>query len=71
MESEVLIKSSGLLGSFVNIDDSPSLVGSVVSLPDLDWSSFLISASMYVKASVGLLEVAEVFILVGEDLPPA
>jgi hypothetical protein len=58
------------LGSIFFIDNLPFLVVSVVLVPNNDLSSFFILTTMNIKASVALLNVAEVFSIVGEDLPP-
>jgi hypothetical protein len=72
METEVFMKSLILFFfSFVKIDNLPSLVGSIMSVPNDNISSFFIFSSMDIKAFVGLLEVAEVLALVLEDLPPS
>jgi hypothetical protein len=71
METEVFIQSLGwfLLG-LIKIDNLPSLVSSVVSVPGNDLSSFLVFSSMDIKAFL-VLPVDEVFISIGEDLPPS
>jgi hypothetical protein len=70
-ESKALHKSFVLnLFSILFIDNFPSLVGSIVSVPNNDWSSFFIFASINIKTFGSLLDIAEVFFLVGEDLPP-
>jgi hypothetical protein len=56
--------------SLIKIDDLPSLVGTVVSLPGDNLSSFFISCGMDIKC-LTVLPVEEVFFLVGEDLPPS
>jgi hypothetical protein len=67
VEAKVLMKSLSLfLFCFVKIDNLPSLVGTVVSLPDDNWSSFFVLTSINVNTSVSLLEVAEVFISILE-----
>jgi hypothetical protein len=55
---------------FVKIDYLPSLVGTVVSVPCDDCSSFLILASSNIEAFL-VLPVDEMFISIGEDLPPS
>jgi hypothetical protein len=47
------------------------LVIAIMSLPDDNWSTFFISTSRDIKASVGILEVAEVVSLILENLPPS
>jgi hypothetical protein len=71
VEAEVLIKSLGLSGWIICVDNSPSLVGIVVSLLDTDGCSFLILGGGNIKASIGLLDVTEVLSLECEDLPPS
>jgi hypothetical protein len=71
VESVFLVESLGLdLLCLVKIDNIPSLILSVVSVPNYDWSSFLIFASVNVDTFLLFLEVAEVLISVGEELPP-
>jgi hypothetical protein len=71
MESEIFIESFlwYWLG-LVFIDDSPSLVSTVVSLPVDDCLSFYIFTSFNVKTSL-VLPVDEVLIGIGEYLPPS
>jgi hypothetical protein len=57
------------LGSFVNIDNSPSLVGSVVSLPDNNLLSFGILVLEDINYLL-VMDVNEVFTSSPEDLPP-
>jgi hypothetical protein len=72
METEVFIKSLILLFlSLVEIDNLPLLILAIVFLPDDNWSAFFISTTIYIKASVGILEVAEVVSLILENLPPS
>jgi len=71
MESEFLVFSLGCnLISFVSVDDLPFLVLSAMSFPYNDFSSFFVFAAMNIK-TFGILPIAEVFILVGENLPPS
>jgi hypothetical protein len=71
VESVFLVESLGLNWlCLVEIDNVPSLVLSVVSVPNDDWSSFFIFASINVNAFLLFLEVAEVFIIIGKELPP-
>jgi hypothetical protein len=71
MESELFIETFlWNWFSFINIDDLPSLVGAIMSIPGDDFSSFLILSSVNIKAFL-VLPVDEVFILIGEDLPPS
>jgi len=70
MESEFLVKSF-LSRSimFVKIDNFPSLVGTIVSLPENTRLSFNIFRSRNVKCS-SIFDVDEVSISILEDLPP-
>jgi hypothetical protein len=71
METEFFTESTGwYLLCLVKIDDLPSLVGTVVSLPGDYFSSFYIFSCVDIKCSTVFL-VEEVFILVDEDLPPS
>jgi hypothetical protein len=71
VESVFLVESLRLNWlCLVKIDNIPSLVLSVVSVPDDDWSSFLIFASVNIDTFLLFLEVTEVFISVGKELPP-
>jgi hypothetical protein len=71
VETEFIAVSftSDLLG-FVSIDNSPSLVPSVVSLPDDNFLSFSILILEDIKCLL-VLDVDEVFSSVLEDLPPS
>jgi hypothetical protein len=72
VETEFLVKTLGFsLCLFVKIENLPSLVGTVVSSVDLDILSFNIFTLEYIEASVGLLDVTEVFITVDKDLEPS
>jgi hypothetical protein len=71
VESIFLVESLGLnCLCFVKIDDIPSLILSIVSVPNDYWSSFFILVSINVKTLVFFLEIAEVFISICEELPP-
>jgi hypothetical protein len=59
------------LGSVFFIYNLPSLVSTIVSVPDNDFSSFFILTSVNIKAFVGLLNVTEVFSTIDKDLPPS
>jgi hypothetical protein len=70
METEILIKSfSSNLLCFVNIDDRPSLVSTVVSLPGDNFLSFSILSTRDIKCLL-VLDVDEVATSVPPDLPP-
>jgi hypothetical protein len=72
VESEFLIQSFSLsLCLLVKIKNLPSLVGSVVSVMNLDSCAFLILSLDNIKASIRFLDVAEVFSSESKDLPPA
>jgi hypothetical protein len=71
VESELLVVSLSLdLGVLVLIDNSPSLVGSVVSLPDDNFLSFSILSLIDIDCLL-VLDIDEVFSSVLEDLPPS
>jgi hypothetical protein len=71
MESECTVVSLGWdLLCFVNIDNSPSLVDVVVSLPDDNLLSFSILSLEDIKCLL-VSEVDEVVSSVIEDLPPS
>jgi hypothetical protein len=71
VESVFLVETLGLNWlCFVKIDNIPSLVLSVVSVPNDNWSSFLVFASVDINTLLIILEVTEVFISIGEELPP-
>lgn len=61
--------SNGVVGKSVGVDDLPSLVCSVVSVPYNDLSSFYILVTGYVKY-LSSLDVLEYILLVSEELPP-
>lgn len=61
--------SNGIVGKSVGVDDLPSLVCSVVSVPYNDLCSFYILVTGYVK-NLSSLDVLEYFLLVSEELPP-
>jgi hypothetical protein len=71
MESELFVETFlwNWFG-FIKIDDLPSLIGTIVSIPCDNFSSFLIFSSMNIKAFL-VLPVDEVFISISEDLPPS
>jgi len=72
VESELFVQTLSLsLCLLVKIEDLPSLVGTVVSVVNLDCLSFNVFVSINVKASLVLLDVAEMLLLVYKDLPPA
>jgi hypothetical protein len=71
MESVFLVESLGLNWlCFVKINDCPSLVVTIVSVPNDDWSSFLVFTSIDINTFLFFLEVTEVLISIGEELPP-
>jgi hypothetical protein len=71
VESELLVESFLRYWlSLVYIENLPSLVGTVVSVPCDDLSSFLILSGVNIKAFL-VLPVDKVLILIGEDLPPS
>lgn len=57
-----------LLG--VEVDNAPSLVASIVSLPDNNVLAFLVSISRYIKNLV-ILNVDEVLPGISEELEPS
>jgi hypothetical protein len=70
METEFIIETASLNWlCLVKIDDLPSLVSSIVLLPNNNWSSFFILSTMDIKSFV-VLNVDEVFTFISEDLPP-
>ena len=70
MEAEFLVESLGWFWlSFVKIDNLPSLVSSVVSLPGNDLSCFFIFTTMYIKTSL-VVDVAEMLSFEDEYLEP-
>jgi hypothetical protein len=70
MESESAVVALGFDCMLVSINNSPSLVPSVMFLPDNDLSSFFILVSMNIECFV-VSDVGEVFSSVDEDLPPS
>jgi hypothetical protein len=71
VESESLVVTLGLdLGVFVLIDNSPSLIPSIVFLPDDNLLSFLILSLEDIN-SLFVLDIDEVFSSELEDLPPS
>jgi hypothetical protein len=70
IESKSTVISLGsYLGCFVNIDNSPSLVSSTVSLPDMNFLSFGISVCRNIENLV-VVNISEESSFIGEDLPP-
>jgi hypothetical protein len=70
METEVFTKTLCLFWfGIIKIEDLPSLVGTIMSVPNDYLSSFLILSSMNIKAFL-VLPVDEVLISIGEDLVP-
>jgi hypothetical protein len=69
METELLVVTLGLdLLGFINIDNSPSLVGSVMSLVDDNLLSFSVLTLVDIKHLL-VSDVDEVSSSVSEDLP--
>jgi hypothetical protein len=72
VKTEFFIDSLGsILCLGIQIENLPSLVGSVVSTMNLNSLHFFILSLEYIKASVGFLDIAEVLTLEYEDLPPS
>jgi hypothetical protein len=72
IESKLFIETLGLsLCLLVKIKNLPSLVSTVMSVMNLDLLSLNIFTLEYIEASVGLLDVAEVFTTVDKDLEPS
>jgi hypothetical protein len=57
------------LVNLVDVENLPFLVGTVVLVPDNDWSTFFILSSVDVKC-LSVLHVDEVFTFISEKLPP-
>jgi hypothetical protein len=71
VETEVLVETlSSNLVSLVKIDNLPSLGGSLVLGPDLNWVSFFVFASSNIKYHV-VSWISEVFTTELEDLEPS
>jgi len=70
VESKFFIESLGFSLHSINISNLPSLVGSIVSVVNLNFLSFDIFTLVYIKAYVSLLDIAEVFSAVHKDLEP-
>jgi len=71
VESEFLIESFCFCLYCVYISNLPPLVGTVVSVVNLNLLSFSIFTLVHIKASVGRLDVAEMFTSISEDLEPS
>jgi hypothetical protein len=69
LETELFVKSLGFCLNSVNINNLPSLVGTIVSLMNNNFLSFNIFTSTNIKA-FSILPVDKVFVLILEDLPP-
>jgi len=70
VEAEFFIESLGLkIFSIISVDNLPSLVLSIMTLPDNNWLSFSVFTSRDIKNLV-VLDVDELFTSVLEDLPP-
>ena len=70
MEAELLVESLGIkLFSLLSVDNLPSLVLSVMAVPDNNWLSFSIFSSFNIKDLL-VLDVDELFASIQEDLPP-
>jgi hypothetical protein len=69
VEPEFFVKSLGFGLYCINIDNLPSLVGSIMSLVNNNSLSLDILSSRYVQAFT-ILPIDKVFILILEDLEP-
>jgi hypothetical protein len=71
VETKFFIKTLGFSLCFlIKIEYLPSLVGTVVSVVDLNFLAFNIFSLVYIKASVCILDVTEMLSLIDKDLPP-
>ena len=72
VESKFFIKTLSLHLSFlVKIEYLPSLVGTVMSIPDNSLLTFEIFSLPHIKTFSCILDVAEVLSLENKDLPPS
>jgi len=70
MEAEFVVESLSLkLFSILSVDNLPSLVLSVMALPDDNWLGFSIFTSFNIKDLI-VLDIDKLFTSVLEDLPP-
>jgi hypothetical protein len=71
VETESAVIALGLfLGCFVKIDNSPSLVPSIMSTVDNNLLSFIVFLLVDINNFL-VLDVDEVFSMISEDLPPS
>ena len=71
VETEFLVKSFSWCFLFsIAIDNAPSLIWSIVSLPNLNVITFRVSVSSNIKYFTAL-DILENITLINEDLPPA
>jgi len=71
VESEFLVESLGLnLSSFINVEDSPFLMSTLIVRPNSNWVSFLILCTFDIK-DFAALPVNELLVLIFEDLEPS
>jgi hypothetical protein len=71
VEAEFFIQSLGLSLDSINIFNFPSLVSTIMSIMDDNSLTFNILRSSNIETSVSLLDIAEVFIFIPEDLEPS
>jgi len=71
VETKFLIQALCFSLHSINISNLPSLVGSIVSVVNLNLLSFDIFTLVYIKAFVGRLDVTEMFTSISEDLEPS
>jgi hypothetical protein len=72
VEVKFFIQSLSLnLVSFIKIDNLPFLCFAAIVAPNLNWVSFCIFSSSYIKYLVVLNKVDELIVLVFEDLEPS
>jgi hypothetical protein len=71
VEAKFFVESLGFSLYFIDIKNLPSLVGAIMSTMNLNLLSFFILSLEYIEASVGFLDVAEMFTWVHEDLEPS
>jgi hypothetical protein len=71
MEAKFFIQSLSLnLASFIKIKNLPFLGLGTIVTPNLNWVSFFISSSSYIKGFV-VSPVDELVVLILEDLEPS
>jgi hypothetical protein len=61
VEAKFFVESLGFSLYFIDIKNLPSLVGAIMSTMNLNLLSFFILSLEYIEASVGFLDVAEMF----------